>query len=115
MTLYIQIYPHPFILKSTFSVLDRDVIQNLNLSLPYLRYKMSDLILMFNNYYKEILKIYFIKVTKLSKIMIDSTPIERHKYLVYDCPNFVTSCKRNFTKRNDIIHISMYCTSISKI
>ena len=85
-----------FILKSTFSVLDHHVIQNLIVD----RQKENMLLLMFKiPYFKDILKVYFIQVRKISQIMIDFMPFESHNYLVYDCPNFVARYKRNFVKR----------------
>ena len=96
VSLEINIFPYTFILKSSFSVIDHHVIH----SLPIPRKKEKTLILMFHlNYYKENLKIYFIQVTKLSQVVINVISVKSHNYLLYDCPNFVVRCKRNFTKR----------------
>ena len=85
-----------FILKSTFSVLDRHVVQNLNIH----EQRENMLKLMLNiTYYQEILKVYFIQVKKIHQIMIDFMSIESNNYLVYDCPHFVARCKRNFVKK----------------
>ena len=100
----IYINPYTFILKSSFSIIDYHVIHNL----PIPREKENTIILMLHlNYYNEILKIYFIQVAKLSQILINFTSVKSHNYLLYDCPNFVDSCKRNFTKR--IISSTFQC------
>ena len=85
-----------FILKSTFSLLDHHVIQNLDIH----EQRENMLKLMFSiTYYKEILKVYFIQVKKIYQIMIYVKSIESHNHLVYDCPHFVAMCKRNFVRR----------------
>ena len=111
--LHIYILPYIFILENTFSVLDHHVIKNTHINYKN-QYFLGHILTFRIKYSKEVLTIYFIKVKRLSQIMIEFRKVEGH-YLVYDCPNFVPQYKKKFYKEDDIIYISMYCTSINKI